>query len=419
MRTKAINKDQRDFKKCLIEISNYLYVNEGLMKDRIFSDLIILLSIKLNSESKKSGSLAKLLSTKELKTTKSVHWKNEILSVARTINNNDKFNLSLKDESIKWILNKLEDFNLSGLPVDVKGEAFQVLVMKNLRGDRGEYFTPEPLVKSLSKLIAIKKPKTIIDPACGTGGFLYGAFLANAAPNSLYGIEQNNDVASAAKLRIEILGGNPKQIQHGDAFRIGLDLNNAFDAVLMNPPFGSRAKITDVEILEHFELSSRFSKNGKMKKVPVSPEVLFLELALKMLDYGGELGTVIPDGILQNRSNLELRNWLLSRSEIKAIVSCPTTTFIPYGTGVKTSILFLEKKKPRNSFITYMGISSKIGYDSRGNIKYNQLLEPSDTNPSELFNRQVDEDLSSIISDIELKLTNQSFISNLYFFKER
>lgn len=394
--------DTRDLQKALNDISNYIYVNDGVLKDRVFSDIVRLIAIKLRAE---DGDDLGVLDPDYLSTVPELEadrWARALIEfgVREGLEETENAFWSVKDTSLLWAARHLSRFSLKEFPADVKGEAFQALVVNNLRGDRGEYFTPQPLVSAIVQMAGLSSNSRVIDPACGSGGFLYGAYRSGVQATNLFGLELSEDVAKAAKLRLQILGGHSDQILAGDAFKASSDLFGTFDAVLMNPPFGSRIKVADPRILECFELPSL--PTGKSPAKPLAPELLFLELAMKLLKPGGRMATVVPDGVLQNSSSRFVREWLGSVADLEAVISCPSVTFQPYGTGVKTSLLVMKKGGAKKAKPTYLGVSKSVGYDARGNTK---TAGPSEHVADE--SNGVDEDLSEIAREASTQIADR------------
>jgi type I restriction enzyme M protein len=397
-----LSTDTRKLQKAFADISNHIYVNDGVLKDRVFVDIVRLIGAKMLMERDLADNLLSLEYLNAVPVLEYDSWAKKIMtySIKFGIEENLNANWNIKESSLFWAAKELSVFNFNAFPADVKGEAFQALVVNNLRGDRGEYFTPEPLVSVLCGIVKLSANTSVIDPACGSGGFLYGAYRAGVLPEKLFGSELSNDVGGAAQTRVQILGGSRSQIRIGDAFKSLGDFFGVFDRVLMNPPFGSRAKIDDIEVLSNFELST--AKRGiNQNPAPLAPEILFLELAMKLMLPGGIVGTVIPDGVLQNSSSKFVRDWLLSKAELISVISCPTVTFVPYGTGVKTSLITMQKrsKKSRTPY-SYLGISNSVGYDPRGKTKYLNVLEVGDDLSDALMTLKIDEDLSKISKEI-------------------
>jgi type I restriction enzyme M protein len=408
--------DTRKLQKAFADISNHIYVNDGVLKDRVFVDFVRLIGSKMLMEKDSNHNLLNLEYLNTIPALEYDSWAKDVMAFAirSGIEENPSANWNIKESSLFWAAKEMSVFNFNAFTADVKGEAFQSLVVNNLRGDRGEYFTPEPLVSTLCGITQLSANTSVIDPACGSGGFLYGAYRAGVSPENLFGSELSNDVGGAAQTRVQILGGNRNQVRIGDAFKTLVNLFGTFDRVLMNPPFGSRAKIEDIDILSNFELAS--IKGGISQKLtPLAPEVLFLELAMKLMSAGGIVGTVIPDGVLQNSSSKFVRDWLLTKAHLISVISCPTVTFVPYGTGVKTSLITMQKKPNRStSFYTYMGISNSVGYDPRGKTKYLNELQPVAHASDVLMELKIDEDLSKLSKEIlELGQNEVDFEPNL------
>jgi type I restriction enzyme M protein len=123
--------------------------------------------------------------------------------------------------------------------------------------------------------------------------------------------------------------------------------SDGFDLVLANPPFG--AKINHTTTLQLFNLGHKWlNDNGLYRKAKTlhnnqSTEILFIERCLDLLREGGRMAIVLPNGNFENPSLEYLRYYIKLKTKILAIINLPQETFIPYGTGVKTSILFLQK----------------------------------------------------------------------------
>ncbi|MCS6919752.1 MAG: N-6 DNA methylase [Fimbriimonadales bacterium] len=288
--------------------------------------------------------------------------------------------------SLAYVVQKLQFVSLEGTAADVKGEAFQVFFTRYQRGDRGEFFTPQPIVELAVEMIAPKPNETVVDPACGSGSFLLQTvrYIRNHYPdacipsyirNRLFGMEFNPDVAGMAQLRLTFEGAQWGQIRCVNALEAGLDNEEQYDVVLANPPFGSRGKVNDPQLLQRYDLGYRWQRTPQgWRLVPAltagqSPEILFIELCLRLVRPGGRLAVVLPDGILQNATTEHVRAWIRDRAELAAVVSLPQHTFVPYGTGIKTSLIVL-KKRPTTASHVFMAIPRRIGYDVKGQPCY-------------------------------------------------
>jgi type I restriction enzyme M protein len=378
------------------ECHNYIYANEGLLKDKIFHEIVKLIVMKLYDEQNNiKQSLQFGVTSSEYRNilaSKSNSFQPRIEKLFNKVRN--KYNSLFSDDSLKlkpltlaFVIGRLQNISFTNTAGDVKGEAFQSFVYRHQRGDRGEFFTPYPIVKLAVELINPKPGEQIIDPACGSGGFLIQSisyvFQNNININinayiqqCIRGLEFNPDVALSAMIRLAFEGGSGTEIICTNALLNNEQLNNSFDIVLTNPPFGSKGKIEDQRILKEYMLARRWNKkqNGEWELTSnvlsgSAPEILFIEKSLNLLRPGGRIAIVLPDGLLQNISNSHIRFWIRSQAKILGVVSIPQEAFVPYGTGIKTSLLFLQKL-PSNSENVFMARIRKIGYDVKGQPIY-------------------------------------------------
>lgn len=375
---------------------NYIYANEGLLKDKIFHEVVKLLVMKLYDEqSNANDGLQFGITSDEYKGILADTSSDFVLRMANLFDevrgrypslfSDDA--LKLKPLTLAYVVGRLQHVSLTQTPGDVKGEAFQAFVYRHQRGDRGEFFTPYPIVRLAVEMIAPRPNDTVIDPACGSGGFLIQtiSYVCRHNPDldrSFYirehirGIEFNPDIALSAMLRLAFEGGTGAEITCANALIEDEQFNNAFDIVLTNPPFGSKGKIEDQRILKSYSLARRWNRacDGgweatRQVLAGQSPEVLFVEKCLKLLRPGGRMAIVLPDGLLQNVSNSHIRFWIRSQAKVLGVVSIPQEAFVPYGTGIKTSLLLLQKL-PATAGRVFMARIQKTGYDVKGQPVY-------------------------------------------------
>jgi len=385
------------------ECHNYIYANEGLLKDKIFHEIVKLLIMKLYDEQNNAQDGLRFgITASEYRQILSNHpcdfdrRMKELFDAVRKKYGAlfSEGTLKLKPLTLAYIVARLQYINLTQTPGDVKGEAFQAFIYRHQRGERGEFFTPYPIVRLAVEMIAPAPHETVIDPACGSGGFLIQAIShvsrhhphiekASYIQEHIRGIEFNPDIALSAMLRLAFEGGNGQEIICKNALLDNKEFENAFDIVLTNPPFGSKGKVEDPHILDSYLLARRWSKTDhgweatKSVLPGQSPEILFIEKCLKLLRPGGRMAIVLPDGLLQNTSSSHIRFWLRSQAKILGVVSIPQDAFVPYGTGIKTSLLILQKlpatktQSPQAGFNgVFMAQIRKIGYDVKGQPIY-------------------------------------------------
>lgn len=300
-----------------------------------------------------------------------------------------KDDIKLDKHKIYTVVQYLQDINLSKTDLDAKGLAFQSFMGEFFRGDFGQFFTPKPIVEFIVTAIGVNKDWKILDTSCGSGGFLLHALKAVRddaneifsdeigsaswrdywhvfAEKHLFGIEINEQISRVAKMNMIIHDDGHTNIITNDGLKNNrtLEIENrnlnfqdgTFDLIMTNPPFGSKIKADEVGYYKEYELFEKnlgFTEikeritddNNKNKwRASQNTEVLFLERCYKYLnEENGYLAIVVPDGILTNSSSQYVRDWLMEKFRILAIVSLPQHTFAHVKAGVKSSVLFLKK----------------------------------------------------------------------------
>ena len=273
--------------------------------------------------------------------------------------------IEIDDSQLFSVVNHLQGINLNQTDLDVKGVAFERFLGNFFKGEIGQYFTPRQLVEFMVKMVAPNHEERVLDPACGSGGFLLHAldyiraqaseFYTEGTPEHythwhdfaekrLFGIEVNDSIARVAKMNMIIHDDGHSNVIGNDAL-VNFDFlynqhrdfqKETFDLILTNPPFGAVVKKVESPYLEDYELGRG---NASQKT-----EVLFLERCFDFLKWEiGKLAIILPDGILTNSSLQYVRDYIEAHFQILAIISLPQTAFSHYGAGVKTSILFLRK----------------------------------------------------------------------------
>jgi len=310
--------------------------------------------------------------------------------------------LKVDDNTLRNIVSHLEWINLSGTDLDVKGLAFETFMDGFFKGDFGQYFTPREVINFAVKMVRPTYTDLILDPACGSGGFLLHALnevMAEAdeyyprgtpahtnhwrdfARQNLFGIEINDAIARVAKMNMIIHEDGHTNIVCEDALapiervahhnpKFG---PRKFSLVLSNPPFGAQVLSTQAPWLEGYQLASVGGRRRKAQKT----EILFIERIAQYLAPNGRAVIIIPDGVLANASLRYVRDYLIDTFQIMAVVSLPTTAFSHFGTTVKSSILFLRRRAddetPADDEEVFMAAAESVGYDNAGRKAHNDL----------------------------------------------
>jgi len=399
------------------EVHNYLYANEGLLKEKLFGEIIKLIFMKIVDEKSPRNEVWFRISEREyeelLENGKSESFKQRIEKLWRETENlypEIDGDLQLKPLSIAETVRRLQEISFEKTGDDAKGTAFQTFIHENMRGDRGEFFTPQPAIELAVEMLNPDHNESVIDPASGTGRFLirsmehvknrYGLDAKEAAEYArahIAGIDINPDLVKVAKMYMVLFDDGWSNIFAANSLlpfdeleeiakeqRVPIPATpkpNKFDVVLTNPPFGTKGKVNDPKILAQFDLAHKWKYDRKRKKwIKTSrllreqtPEILFVERCWQLMNPYGRMAIVLPDGILTNSTLGYARQWLMDHARILAVVSLPQETFVPYGTGTKASVMFIQKlpeeelmELKKEGYSIFMAVSEKIGYDVRG-----------------------------------------------------
>lgn len=293
---------------------------------------------------------------------------------------------SLNSSSIRMCFLELEDLDMNTAPSHIIGDAFQSLIGPTLRGDKGQFFTPKSMVSAMVEIANPDSDFKIIDPACGTGGFLIDSYSYIISKHGkfngkLLGIDKDKFLSNTAKAICEIYSENKYEILNQNSLDLALlkkEKSNFLEAdvVLTNPPFGSKIGITDKSILRQYELGYNWAfvhskgvwEKTNQLRVEQDPQTLFIELCILLLKDKGLMGIVLPEGIFGNKGDGYIWDYLRANGEIVAMIDCPRTAFQP-STDVKTNILFFRKNKvlkAADKLVFKVAVALNCGHDRRG-----------------------------------------------------
>jgi type I restriction enzyme M protein len=313
--------------------------------------------------------------------------------------------IELDDKSLAYVVGELQNYSLMEAERDVVGDAFEVFIHRALKGGQGQFFTPKNVIKTAIKILDIDVNEKVIDPACGSGGFLIEALKyqyhkietkgkeynwpqyeidnekSSKASLNIRGIERDNFLSKIVKAYMVIMGDGRSGIFCEDSLesRSSWDMKTQssihfgyFDVLLANPPFGANILVVGESKLSQFSLGHKWTKDkdGKWIKGKVktseAPQILFIDRFLDLLKEGGRMAIVLPDGILSNPTDEYIIQFLLERSEIIGLIDLPMNTFMPY-TSTKTHLILLRKtSKPRKDYTFFMSYAKTCGHDKRG-----------------------------------------------------
>jgi len=431
------------FRRC----HNYIAGNQGLQKPEAFWELLKLIFCKIHDErnsqevefyagaNERSGINGTLkvkaridrLFSAVKKDYPSIFPANEAIGLTPSV--------------LAYLVGQLQMYSLLESDVDVKGHAYEEIVGANLRGDRGEFFTPRNVCNMAVAMLDPGENQLILDPACGTGGFLIAAMncviekirrkeidrwgqdvlraeqtirdrVAKFASQFIVGIDFNPNLVKASKMNMVMnndgAGGlyqsnsleSPAQWDEGLRTR---NLMGKVDLVFTNPPFGSKIPVDEPTILEGFDLghiwnydkqADRWTKTDALQKSQ-PPEILFIERCVRFVRPGtGRVAMVLPDGILGSPGLGYVREWILTNTRVLASIDLHPDTFQP-SVSVQTSVLVMQRKtneqialeqaaQRKNDYPVFMALANHIGHDKRGNKTYvrdkkgNEIIEAAE-----------------------------------------
>ncbi|MDR2172026.1 MAG: N-6 DNA methylase [Planctomycetaceae bacterium] len=261
------------------------------------------------------------------------------------------------------------------------GSAFEYLLsIMGSQGDAGQFRTPRHIIDFIVEVVDPKKNERILDPACGTAGFLISAYKyivkqskekrltldeKNRLMSNMIGYDISPDMVRLALVNLYLHGFSEPKIHEYDTLTSEKRWEEYFDVILANPPFMSPKG--GIQPHDRFSVSATRS------------EVLFVDYIAEHLTLKGRAGIIVPEGIIFQSGNAykELRKLLVDENYLYAVVSLPGGVFQPYS-GVKTSILFLDRQlAKRKNEILFVRIDND-GFDlgaQRRQITKNDLPE--------------------------------------------
>jgi len=364
----------------------------GLIRsDQSFREMTKILLIKMNEERRVKAhegqnrfsasyicSSAKANSVTELEIFNNLFEEAQMKYPSIYTNSNETIRIT-DNACILDIIKKLEPFSFIGTGDDIKGAVYEIFLKATLRGEFDQYFTPREIVDFMIRYADPNIGDIILDPACGSGGFLIQAFnfvngKINASGSSeidnnnkfraligkcLWGYEADYDLHVLAKINLIMHGDGWNNIYQGDTLRSSNLPANYFDLVLANPPFTIPYNFKDT--LSQYELG--------LGKESEELDILFVEKSLKSLKPGCDLFIILPEGLLNIKKYEYFRSWLLNNADILLSISLPEGAFIPFGGSVsKTCILGVRKKGiPEEGYLSpknvFLGKVVEIGYE--------------------------------------------------------
>ncbi len=252
-------------------------------------------------------------------------------------------------------VNIINDMHIKEQNQDTQGDLYEYLLSElQTAGKNGQFRTPSHIIKMMVNLADPKTDDKILDPACGTAGFLVSAYkhileknkiegVSKLTPKqkksldeeSIYGLDIDETMVRISLMNLMMHGIKKPNVKRSNALSDSepRPSDNTYDVVLANPPF--KGSLNVAEISDRFRI-----KTSKT-------ELLFLELMYHVLAPSGRCAVIVPEGVLFGNSNAhrQVREMLLTKCRLDAVISMPSGVFKPYA-GVSTAVLFFTKGEP-------------------------------------------------------------------------
>ncbi len=268
----------------------------------------------------------------------------------------------------KLIVDLIDKVNWSSTGVDVKGDAYEALLEKgaeDIKSGAGQYFTPRALIDAMVRCVRPRPGDTIVDPACGTGGFLLAAHqhiqnhhgeeltkedAQHLREGGISGIELVHGTARLAQMNLLLHGigepGGRALIDVRDALAKPPGPDERATLVLANPPFGRKSGFTTVDEFGKVTREDVSYDRSDFWVTTSNKQLNFVQHIANLLKIDGRAAVVVPDNVLfEGGAGETLRRRLLKECDVHTLLRLPTGIF--YAGGVKANVLFFDRKRAR------------------------------------------------------------------------
>ncbi len=349
-------------------------------RDQQLNQLCNLLLIKLESDKRAKAKPKEAVIFQVWKNEKETFSRIDTLFESLQLTHNELFSsvtdkkINLEDATVQRVCYELSSIKLLDASIDILSTAFQVFRTASLKSEEGQYFTPLPVIRSAVALMDIDYEDKIVDPACGSGGFLLEAFhlfrekhpavqdpeAKEWAQKHLYGVDKDEINIKLTKAVMMILGDGSAHTYLGDSLRehlwgkkwphlVGALANDSYTCIITNPPFGKNLKINPTDARHaHLTICQKpINKAGKYSFDASTYEdrelgLAFLERCYRLLVIGGRLGIVLPETYLFSKSYGWLQEWLEGKMVLRGMFNIPMEAFQGF-CRAKTNFYVFEK----------------------------------------------------------------------------
>lgn len=299
----------------------------------------------------------------------------------RVFHQDDIDSIRLTDETIFAVVDTLAPWRILGDQIDLLAKAFQIFRTQAMKSGEGQFLTPQRIIRPCVMAMEVTSSDKVIDPACGSGGFLIEALrqvqerdfpgddekwrLVKFANDNLYGIDMDPLGVKLTKAVMIAMQDGSTHVLRGDAVRTQLwksqfpvleqslaepgsdsDIAQQFTVVLTNPPFGENLKVkaSDARAAGYTITAAAgdAARDGKKAHVDLEIGLVYLELAYRLLQVGGRVGIVLPETYFFSHKYRWLPDWLSGRLALRGMVNIPMEAFEEF-CRAKTNFYIFEK----------------------------------------------------------------------------
>jgi len=296
----------------------------------------------------------------------------------RVFNQDDRDQIQLTDETLYRVVAELSPYRVLGDDMEVLSKAFQVFRASALKSGEGQFLTPQRVIRPCIMALEITSQDSVIDPACGTGGFLHEALrqvkenefpdesesyhIVKYANDNLYGVDMDSIGVKLTKALMIAFRDGSTHVLQGDSVRVQSWKNSfprldqelgstqtddgvarKFTVVVTNPPFGERLKISAADARAgRYTIAQAAAEGKKAEYVDLEIGLIFLEHAYRLLQVGGRVGIVLPETYFFSFSYRWLPGWLEGRLKLRGMVNIAMEAFEEF-CRAKTNFYIFEK----------------------------------------------------------------------------
>lgn len=397
------NMDVSKIETVLLRLEELVRANSG---NDSFEEVFKILIVKIYCEYKNF----KFIPSSEISIVK--YFNEKLQSIGKewlgllTIN---EYQIKLLENHLIVCINILKDISLLDDNFEYLDIFFEYLVTKSSKAEKGQFFTPRHIIDCCVKILNPKCEEFILDPACGSGGFLFHSLNhirmnENKEPKNIWGFDFDSRAIKVAKTLMTVSGSSTMNlfninsllkpsIKSDEPFMTIEDILKTrtkkfagFDAILTNPPFAGEIK--EESIINAYDIASENRRNER--------DVLFVERCIELLKPNGKLAIILPHNKIGGKGFNYFREWLTKNMRIISVLSLPRTTFLPH-THQKTEVVFaIKRENPikihTDEEILFL-ISEINSKDSKGNYIYKESFNNNQSNWD-----KVEHDLNDVVS---------------------